>query len=473
MLSTDSDPIVAIATAPGRGGIGVVRISIGRAGEAAAESLMRALTGQVLKPRHASYVGFLDDAGNALDHGIALYFPAPHSYTGEHVLELQGHGGPIVLQLVLQRCVDAGQDFALRLAEPGEFTRRAFLNDKLDLAQAEAVADLIEASTEAAARSAGRSLEGAFSRDIHALVEEVVTLRMLVEATLDFPEEEIDFLEAADARGKLARIRERLAAVLRDARQGALLREGLSVVLAGQPNVGKSSLLNALAGAELAIVTPIAGTTRDKVAQTIQIEGIPLHVVDTAGLRDTEDEVEKIGIARTWSEIEKADVVLHLLDARAVMTAEDKRIAERFPKGVPVLRVLNKTDLTELPAAVRDLEAEDGKAEGARCADLREVRLSAKHGDGIELLRAELLRIAGWQAGAESVYLARERHLIALRAADEHLTLAAQHADQNAHALDLFAEEMRLAQEQLNSITGEFSSDDLLGVIFSRFCIGK
>ncbi|AXL52399.1 tRNA modification GTPase TrmE [Paraburkholderia caffeinilytica] len=464
MLTTDSDPIVAIATAPGRGGIGVVRISFGRAGEAAAQPLMQALTGSALAPRHASYVPFLDDAGNALDRGIALYFPAPHSYTGEHVLELQGHGGPVVLQLVLQRCIDAGRAFGLRLAEPGEFTRRAFLNDKLDLAQAEAVADLIEASTEAAARSAGRSLDGAFSRDIHALVEEVITLRMLVEATLDFPEEEIDFLEAADARGKLARIRERLADVLSEARQGALLREGLSVVLAGQPNVGKSSLLNALAGAELAIVTPIAGTTRDKVAQTIQIEGIPLHVIDTAGLRDTEDEVEKIGIARTWSEIERADVVLHLLDARTDMTAEDETIAARFPGGVPVVRVLNKTDLTGLAPSVTPLDAD---------LELSEVRLSAKQGDGVALLREELLRIAGWQAGAESVYLARERHLIALRAAQEHLETAAAHADQNAQALDLFAEELRLAQDQLNSITGEFSSDDLLGVIFSRFCIGK
>jgi len=464
MLATDSDPIVAIATAPGRGGIGVVRISFGRAGEAAAQPLMQALTGQVLAPRHASYVPFLDETGNALDRGIALYFPAPHSYTGEHVLELQGHGGPVVLQLVLQRCIDAGRAFGLRLAEPGEFTRRAFLNDKLDLAQAEAVADLIEASTEAAARSAGRSLDGAFSRDIHALVEDVITLRMLVEATLDFPEEEIDFLEAADARGKLTRIRERLAHVLSEARQGALLREGLSVVLAGQPNVGKSSLLNALAGAELAIVTPIAGTTRDKVAQTIQIEGIPLHVIDTAGLRDTEDEVEKIGIARTWSEIERADVVLHLLDSRTGMTAEDETIAARFPSGVPVVRVLNKTDLTGLAPTVTPLDPH---------LDLSEVRLSAKQGDGVALLREELLRIAGWQAGAESVYLARERHLIALRAAEEHLATAAAHADQNAQALDLFAEELRLAQDQLNSITGEFSSDDLLGVIFSRFCIGK
>lgn len=464
MLTTDSDPIVAIATAPGRGGIGVVRISFGRAGEAAAQPLMQVLTGQALAPRHASYVPFFDDGGNALDRGIALYFPAPHSYTGEHVLELQGHGGPVVLQLLLQRCIDAGRGFGLRLAEPGEFTRRAFLNDKLDLAQAEAVADLIEASTEAAARSAGRSLDGTFSRDIHALVEEVITLRMLVEATLDFPEEEIDFLEAADARGKLTRIRERLAHVLAEARQGALLREGLSVVLAGQPNVGKSSLLNALAGAELAIVTPIAGTTRDKVAQTIQIEGIPLHVIDTAGLRDTEDEVEKIGIARTWSEIERADVVLHLLDARTGMTVEDEAIAGRFPAGVPVVRVLNKTDLVGLPPEARALDAD---------FDLSEVRLSAKQGDGVSLLRDELLRIAGWQAGAESVYLARERHLIALRAAQDHLATAAAHADQNSQALDLFAEELRLAQDQLNSITGEFSSDDLLGVIFSRFCIGK
>jgi tRNA modification GTPase len=464
MLTTDSDPIVAIATAPGRGGIGVVRISFGRAGEAAAQPLMQVLTGQALAPRHASYVPFLDASGSALDRGIALYFPAPHSYTGEHVLELQGHGGPVVLQLVLQRCIDAGREFGLRLAEPGEFTRRAFLNDKLDLAQAEAVADLIEASTEAAARSAGRSLDGAFSRDIHALVEEVITLRMLVEATLDFPEEEIDFLEAADARGKLVRIRERLAHVLSEARQGALLREGLSVVLAGQPNVGKSSLLNALAGAELAIVTPIAGTTRDKVAQTIQIEGIPLHVIDTAGLRDTEDEVEKIGIARTWSEIERADVVLHLLDARTGMTAEDETIAGRFPGGVPVVRVMNKTDLTGQAPATHALDTD---------LDLSEVRLSAKRGDGVALLRDELLRIAGWQAGAESVYLARERHLIALRAAQEHLATAAAHADQNSQALDLFAEELRLAQDQLNSITGEFSSDDLLGVIFSRFCIGK
>ena len=467
MLATDSDPIVAIATAPGRGGIGVVRISFGRAGEAAAQALIPALCGQQLVARHASYVPFLDAGGNVLDRGIALYFPAPHSYTGEHVLELQGHGGPVVLQLVLKRCLEAGMACALRLAEPGEFTRRAFLNDKLDLAQAEAVADLIEASTEAAARSAGRSLDGAFSREIRSLVDEVITLRMLVEATLDFPEEEIDFLEAADARGKLARIRARLDDVLGEARQGALLREGLAVVLAGQPNVGKSSLLNALAGAELAIVTPIAGTTRDKVAQTIQIEGIPLHVIDTAGLRETEDEVEKIGIARTWGEIERADVVLHLLDARIGMTEEDAAIAARFPAGVPVVRVLNKTDLTDVAPSVERRAAIEG------LADVCEVRLSAKRGEGIDLLRAELLRIAGWQAGTESVYLARERHLIALREAQGHLALADEHGNLGNQSLDLFAEELRLAQDALNGITGEFTSDDLLGVIFSRFCIGK
>ncbi|GAB7534393.1 tRNA uridine-5-carboxymethylaminomethyl(34) synthesis GTPase MnmE [Burkholderia sp. 22PA0099] len=464
MPVTDSDPIVAIATAAGRGGIGVVRVSFGRAGLVAAEALMRAVCGQILAPRHASYVPFLDVDGAALDRGIALYFTAPNSYTGEQVLELQGHGGPIVLQLVLQRCLDAGREHGLRLAEPGEFTRRAFLNDKLDLAQAEAVADLIEASTEAAVRSAGRSLDGVFSREIHALVDDVIGLRMLVEATLDFPEEEIDFLEAADARGKLAHIRARLVQVLGEARQGALLREGMSVVLAGQPNVGKSSLLNALAGAELAIVTPIAGTTRDKVAQTIQVEGIPLHIIDTAGLRETDDEVEKIGIARTWGEIERADVVLHLLDARTALGDDDRAIAGRFPANVPVVRVFNKTDLSNEAASVAHLAGE---------ADLSELRLSAKRGDGIDLLRAELLRIAGWQAGAESVYLARERHLVALRAAQAHLAQAAAHAEQNAQALDLFAEELRLAQEQLNSITGEFTSDDLLGVIFSRFCIGK
>ncbi|CAB3779112.1 tRNA modification GTPase MnmE [Pararobbsia alpina] len=463
MLATDQDPIAAIATAAGRGGIGVVRLSFGRQSPTAVHSVIQAVCAQPLTPRHAHYCGFVDAQGGVLDRGIALYFPSPHSYTGEAVLELQAHGGPVVMQLLLQRCLEAGHPFGLRVAEPGEFTRRAFLNDKLDLAQAEAIADLIEASTEAAARSAARSLDGAFSRLVHALVDDVINLRMLVEATLDFPEEEIDFLEAANARGKLASIRTSLERVLADARQGALLREGLSVVLAGEPNVGKSSLLNALAGAELAIVTPIAGTTRDKVAQTIQIEGIPLHVIDTAGLRDTEDEVERIGIERTWHEIGRADVVLHLLDARTGMDAGNEDIATRFPAGVPILRVINKIDLAGETASVSD--DEQGNAV--------EVRLSARGGEGIDLLRASLLKIAGWQPGGEDVFLARERHLSALRAAAEHLALANEHAEQRSQSLDLFAEELRLAQDQLNSITGEFGSDDLLGVIFSRFCIGK
>ncbi|CBJ39655.1 GTPase involved in tRNA modification and in thiophene and furan oxidation [Ralstonia solanacearum CMR15] len=457
-------PIAAIATAPGRGGIGVVRVS-----GPDVRAVMQAVCGRLLQPRQATYLPFLDADGAAIDRGIALWFPAPHSYTGEDVFELQGHGGPVVMQLLLSRCLRAGHGIGLRVAEPGEFTRRAFLNDKLDLAQAEAVADLIEASTEAAARSAARSLDGVFSQTVHALVERVIHLRVLVEATLDFPEEEIDFLEAADARGQLADIRARLDGVLAQARQGALLREGLHVVLAGQPNVGKSSLLNALAGAELAIVTPIAGTTRDKVQQTIQIEGIPLNIVDTAGLRDTEDEVERIGIERTWAAIARADVVLHLLDAADYrahgLSAEDAtidaRIAEHVPSGVPTLRVINKIDLAGTAAPDR-VDAQPP-----------EVWLSARDGSGIELLRAALLEIAGWQGGGEGLYLARERHLSALRTAREHLAIAADHADQRAQSLDLFAEELRLAQEALNSITGAFSSDDLLGVIFSRFCIGK
>jgi tRNA modification GTPase len=457
-------PIAAIATAPGRGGIGVVRVS-----GPDVRAVMQAVCGRTLQPRQATYLPFLDADGNAIDRGIALWFPAPHSYTGEEVLELQGHGGPVVMQLLLQRCLQAGREIGLRVAEPGEFTRRAFLNDKMDLAQAEAVADLIEASTEAAARSAARSLDGVFSQAVHALVERVIHLRMLVEASLDFPVVVMDFLEAADARGQLAGIRAQLDGVLAQARQGALLREGLHVVLAGQPNVGKSSLLNALAGAELAIVTPIAGTTRDKVQQTIQIEGIPLNIVDTAGLRDTEDEVERIGIERTWAAIARADVVLHLLDAAdyrgnglsAEDAAIDARIAAHVPAGVPTLRVVNKIDLTGVAAP--------GRVEAAP----PEVWLSARDGVGIELLRAALLEIAGWQGGGEGLYLARERHLAALRTAKENLATAADHANQQAQSLDLFAEELRLAQEALNSITGAFSSDDLLGVIFSRFCIGK
>ena len=460
-MNYDSSPIAAIATAPGRGGIGVVRVS----GKNIAP-VMQAVCGTAdLKPRYATYLPFRNADGSAIDQGIAIYFKAPHSYTGEDVLELQGHGGPVVMQMLLARCLETGKDIGLRVAQPGEFTHRAFLNDKLDLAQAEAVADLIEASTEAAAKSASASLSGVFSKTIHELVDKVIHLRMLVEATLDFPEEEIDFLERSDARGQLERIRASLDEVFAQASQGALLREGLNVVLAGQPNVGKSSLLNALAGSEVAIVTPIAGTTRDKVTETIQMEGIPLHIIDTAGIRDAGDEVERIGIERTWGEVNKADVILHLLDASRGPTREDEEIVERLPGNVPVLRVWNKIDLSGHKPAVD------------RMPDATHVYLSATDRCGIDLLRTELLRVAGWQQTGESRFLARERHLLALKAARDYLEVAAEHVAKNNqisdHALDLFAEELRIAQERLNSITGEFTPDDLLGVIFSRFCIGK
>ncbi len=469
-------PIAAIATAPGRGGIGVVRVS-----GPDVSAVARAVCGQALKPRHATYLPFLDAQGGVIDHGLALYFPAPNSYTGEEVLELQGHGGPVVMQLLLARCLEAGREIGLRLAEPGEFTRRAFLNDKLDLAQAEAVADLIEASTEAAARSAARSMEGAFSSAIRALVDKVIHLRMLVEATLDFPEEEIDFLEASDARGQLANIRHDLAGVLAQAKQGSLLREGLTVVLAGQPNVGKSSLLNALAGAELAIVTPIAGTTRDRVRETIQIEGIPLHIIDTAGLRDdAADEVERIGIERTWEAIGRADIVLHLVDAtdyllHGLSSADDHiddRLSGHLPAGSPIVRIVNKIDLA--PAASHTMfSGNRPHVVAANGPNPTEIWISARTGAGIELLRRELLRLVGWQSDNEGTFLARTRHLTALRNAASHLDMAAEQAAQQAQALDLFAEELRLAQDHLNSITGEFTSDDLLGTIFTRFCIGK
>ena len=455
-MNSDRDPIVAIATAPGRGGIGIVRLS----GSDLAPVMHGVLAQTVLQPRHATFTKFLDATGSAIDEGIALFYPAPNSYTGESVLELQGHGGPVVLRLLLARCLDAGRAIGLRLAEPGEFTRRAFLNDRLDLAQAEAVADLIDASTEAAARSAARSLIGEFSQAVQALAESVIELRTLVEATLDFPEEEIDFLEASDARGRLATIRAQLDDVLLRSRQGALLREGLHVVLVGSPNVGKSSLLNALAGSDVAIVTAIPGTTRDRIAQNIQVGGIPLAVIDTAGLRATADEVEALGIARTLDAVAQADVVLHIVDATHPAADEDvlQQVQARTGRGVPVVTVENKIDLTGAPAQ----------------ANAQRVLLSAKTGAGLDGLRAELLRIAGWsETTGESVFLARERHLQALQAARGHLEVAQEHAAQSDRQLELFAEELRLAAQRLGEITGEFTADDLLGRIFSRFCIGK
>jgi len=464
------DPIVAIATAPGRGAVGIVRVS-----GAQVMPLAHALTGRELAPRLATYGPLRDADGSPIDHGLALHFPAPHSYTGEDVLELHAHGGPVVLQLLLARCLQAAAEVDpatgaarlphLRLARPGEFTERAFLNDKLDLAQAEAVMDLIDASTEAAARSASRSLAGAFSQAVHALTDGLIQLRLLIEATLDFPEEEIDVLQTRDVRGQLSKLQQDLAGVQARARQGALLREGIKVVIAGQPNAGKSSLLNALAGAELAIVTPVAGTTRDVVRETIQIQGVPLHVLDTAGLRESRDEVERIGIERAWQHIESADAVLLLHDltrrAEPGHAAEDARIAaelaERLPPGVPVLHVWNKHD-----AAPGPLPPGLG------------IALSARTGEGLDALRQRLLELAGWQAGAgEGQFIARERHLQALNRAAAHLNAAAAQLQGADPMLDLLAEELRLAQNSLNEITGAFSADDLLGAIFSRFCIGK
>lgn len=440
----ESPPIVAIATATGRGGIGVVRVSGKNL-----HTVMEGLLAKPLTPRYAHFAEFLAADGSALDHGIALYFPAPHSFTGESVLELQGHGGRAVLQLVLARCLELG----CRLAEAGEFTKRAFLNGKLDLAQAESVADLIDATSEAAARSALRSLSGVFSQHVRRLVEGTIHLRMLVEASIDFPEEDIDFLAAADAMGQLTGLQAQLAETLATARQGRLLQHGLQVVLIGQPNVGKSSLLNYLSGEEVAIVTDIAGTTRDAIRQAIHLEGITLHLIDTAGLRQTQDEVEQIGIARTWQAVEQADIALLLLDSRTGLATADAAIVARLPARLPVVTLHNKADL--LPNCPSNGE--------------RELWVSAKTGAGMADLKRTLLTLAGWQETGEAVFMARARHIEALQAAQQHL----QQAAQAEHALEIFAEELRMAQGCFNQITGEFSADDLLGEIFSRFCIGK
>src|SRR5437660_11290829 len=445
---SDSDVIAAVATASGRAGIGIVRVS-GRALGSFASQLLG------VKPaaRVATRATFSGAAGEPIDEGIALFFPAPASYTGEDVLELQGHGGPVVLQLVLRRCLELGA----RLAEPGEFTRRVFLNDKLDLAQAEGVADLIDAATEAAARCALRSLRGEFSEAIGNLEKRLVELRMLVEATLDFPEEEIDQMDREEARRRLRHLQEEVSRSLARGRQGSVLRSGLQVVLAGQPNVGKSSLLNRLAGEDLAIVTEIPGTTRDAVRQTIQIEGVPMNIIDTAGLRDTVDTVEAIGIARAWETIGHADALLLVVHARSGVTAADRSIVDRLPGKLKLVTVFNKIDLSgDAPEAEED-------EQGWR------IHVSAKTGEGIESIREALLKLAGWQSGEEDVFMARERHLVSL----ERVAQALDRAGQTMVQSELFAEELRLAQRELGSITGEFSADDLLGQIFARFCVGK
>ena len=447
-MSPKPDNIAAIATAPGRGGIGVVRVS----GQGLA-AMAAFLTARQLTPRQATYTPFLAADGTLLDQGIALFFLAPHSYTGEEVLELQGHGGPAVLQSVLQRCLELGA----RLAQPGEFTQRAFLNDKMDLAQAESVADLIDATTEQAARSAMRSLQGEFSAAIHGVVTRLIELRMLVEATLDFPEEEI---EASDRELGTSQ----LAALLRDvehiaglAKQGSILREGAQVVLVGAPNAGKSSLLNRLAGEEVALVSEIPGTTRDSIRQALQVRGVPLHLIDTAGLRETADQVEKMGIARTQLALTRADVVLVLMDeSQQRSEPEDKAILAQLPAKVPTLYLHNKIDLSGHTAGLETR------------VDEPHLYLSAKTGEGMEALQDKLLETIGWHQET-GVFMARARHLEALSRAEKHLREAGQQLERP----ELFAEELRQTQEALNSITGEFTADDLLGEIFSRFCIGK
>jgi tRNA modification GTPase len=458
------DTIAAIATAPGRAGIGVVRISGPNA-----QAIARAVTGKELEPRRAAYAAFRDAAGEAIDQGIAMLFQAPHSYTGEDVLELQGHGGDAVLQLVLQRCLALG----CRVAEPGEFSKRAFLNDKLDLAQAEAVAGLIEAGSAQAARSAMRSLSGEFSAKVREMTGVMVNLRIFVEASLDFPEEDIEWVRAHQVEAKLDALLEQLELVLAHAKQGQLLASGLNVVLLGQPNVGKSSLLNRLAGEDLAIVTPIPGTTRDSLKSRIQIRGVPLHLVDTAGLRASEDEVERLGIERTWRAAGSADLAILVVDATQGVGAGERAIVERLPPGLKRIEVFNKVDLTDLPAGALAEEESGPRDLDAPTDTPKRVRLSAKTGQGIEALQDAVLTHAGWSTSAgEHALLARERHIEALMRAHTHVK-DAKHQATSRTRLELLAEELRLAQRALGAITGEFTADDLLGEIFSKFCIGK
>jgi tRNA modification GTPase len=447
----DQDTIAAIATPPGRGGVGIVRVSGPQVRRIAV-----ALLQKPPEPRVACFRRFRDLSGRVIDEGIALYFRQPHSFTGEDVLELHGHGGPVVLDMLLARVLELGA----RAARPGEFSERAFLNGKLDLAQAEAVADLIESSTVEAARAAVGSLQGVFSDQVNQLVENLIALRVYVESAIDFPDEEIDFLSDGHVAGRLRAIRDRLADLRAGAEQGRLLREGMSVVITGLPNTGKSSLLNRLAGRETAIVTEIPGTTRDVLREEISIDGMPLHLIDTAGLRDSSDLVEREGIRRAWNEIEAADRILVLIDARYGIRDEEQSLQEKLPKKVPVSLVRNKIDLTDEVTAIR--ETPRGT----------EISLSVKTGRGVDLLRRHLKDCMGYRAGAEGSFMARRRHLEALARAAESVRNAG-HQLEAYRAGELVAEELRLAQNALSEITGEFTSEDLLGRIFSTFCIGK
>ncbi|MFM2435020.1 MAG: hypothetical protein RL063_1000 [Pseudomonadota bacterium] len=442
------ETIAAIATASGAGGIGIVRVS-----GPASRLIALGILGQCPTPRHAAYLDFKLEDGALIDRGIAIFYENPHSYTGEDVLELQAHGGTALMQILLARCIELGA----RQAEPGEFTRRAYLNDKLDLAQAEAVADVISAATVEAAKSAVRSLSGEFSKHINALLLKLIDLRMFVEACLDFPEEEIDFITQGRVAEKLETIMVELMAVFSKAKQGSLLREGIVVVLVGQPNVGKSSLMNQLAGEDVAIVTSVAGTTRDTIKNAIQINGVPLHIIDTAGLRETDDEVEKFGIERTWRATETANIALLLVDAAHGIGEQEKTILARLPQEIRKIWVHNKIDVGNTKPSCQQI---DGATH---------IYLSAKTGDGLALLKNQLLALAGYQSNSEGIFMARARHLQALAEVDAHLNSAKRQMS----SAELLAEELRLAQDDLASITGEFTPDDLLGEIFSKFCIGK
>lgn len=450
------DTIVAQATPPGRGGVGILRISGNQAKQVA-----QAILGKVPQARYAQYLPFLNEDGSVLDQGIALFFPNPHSFTGEDVLELQGHGGPVILDLLLKRILTVAH---VRIAKPGEFSERAFLNDKLDLAQAEAIADLIDASSEQAAKSAMSSLQGVFSNKVNYLVNQLIHLRIFVEAAIDFPEEEIDFLSDGKIEAQLNDVVAQLADVRKEAKQGSLLREGMKVVIAGRPNAGKSSLLNALAGRDAAIVTDIAGTTRDVLREHIHIDGMPLHIIDTAGLREASDEVERIGIERAWSEIEQADRVLFMVDGTTTDETDPEKLwpefMQRLPVDVPVTVIRNKVDLTAETLGYSEVN------------NYSLIRLSARTNAGIELLREHLKETMGFSATSEGGFLARRRHLQALETAAKHLALGLEQLTVY-HAGELLAEELRLAQDALSEITGTFTSDDLLGKIFGSFCIGK
>ncbi|QWD77989.1 tRNA uridine-5-carboxymethylaminomethyl(34) synthesis GTPase MnmE [Polynucleobacter sp. MWH-Svant-W18] len=452
-MMTRKLPIIAVATAPGRAGVGIVRIS----GQNL-QNIANALFQKALFPRQATLLALRDAGGQTIDQLIAIYFVAPASFTGEDVLELQCHGGPQLLELVMKRCLELGKNEGLVIAEPGEFTLRAYLNNKIDLAQAEAIADLIDAQSEAAVRGAARSLQGAFSEDINDLIEEITQLRILVESTLDFPEEEIEFLENAQARHRLLAVKTKLQSLRDGAKQGKILRDGIQLVLAGAPNVGKSSLLNRLAGEEVAIVTPVAGTTRDRVKESVSIEGVPMHVIDTAGLRETADVVEAMGIERSWDSIRMADLVIFLTDPNSGEDGLKQRILEQIPSKCPVLEVINKTDLI----APNRADPPNGA-----------ILISAKTGEGIEVLKQKVLEIVGWNGSQEGAIVARRRHLDCLERASEHIAQSEQFAANGNNSLELFAEELFLAQNHLGQITGKLLPDDLLGKIFSQFCIGK